>query len=339
MKRLSWCVVITIAAIGISVPTMCFAEKTYRIEILQVTDIGPFDTAYKGFLAELKKNGIEEGKNLTVNRNIIDFDVEKGGLWKKVGVLLRIKSEASRIAATKPDLVLTVGTPATKYAKDKIVGAGIPMVFTGVAIPEAAGCESLTKAGPGFTGATLYLDMKDALKLIKLAFPHITTLGMVYSDDDNAIAQEKQAKLIGPSMGITFVTKEVSKSESITPAAQELINKGAQAFVMPIDSYYGVRNFEPCAQLSKISLDNKMPMISIVYYKYPGFIFYVGTDFTTIGSYSGKQAAKILKEGVKPDTLPIQRQQDLTIMVDIKRMKELGMQLPMQILQIAKPVE
>ncbi len=50
------------------------------------------------------------------------------------------------------------------------------MVFAGVAIPEAAGCASLTKAGQGFTGATLYPDMKDALKLIRLAFPNITKL-------------------------------------------------------------------------------------------------------------------------------------------------------------------
>ncbi|HQO81880.1 MAG TPA: hypothetical protein PKW48_12550, partial [Deltaproteobacteria bacterium] len=94
-------------------------QKTFTIEVLQVTKIEPFDNAYQGFMQELSAAGLVEGQNLKVNRRIIDFDVEKGGLWKKVGVLFEIKSTASKIVEARPDLVLTVGTPATKYAKDK----------------------------------------------------------------------------------------------------------------------------------------------------------------------------------------------------------------------------
>ncbi|HPA85366.1 MAG TPA: ABC transporter substrate binding protein, partial [Deltaproteobacteria bacterium] len=164
-------------------------QKTFTIEVLQVTNVEPFERVYQGFMQELSAAGLVEGQNLKVNRRIIDFDVEKGGLWKKVGVLFEIKSTASKIVEARPDLVLTVGTPATKYAKDKIVAAGIPLVFTAVAIPEAAGCKSLTVAGPGFTGATLYLDMADALKIARLAFPDIKTVGIVHTDDDNTLAQ------------------------------------------------------------------------------------------------------------------------------------------------------
>ncbi|NLW67129.1 MAG: hypothetical protein GXY28_04950, partial [Bacteriovoracaceae bacterium] len=193
-------------------------QKTFTIEVLQVTKIEPFDNAYQGFMQELSAAGLVEGQNLKVNRRIIDFDVEKGGLWKKVGVLFEIKSTASKIVEARPDLVLTVGTPATKYAKDKIVAAGIPLVFTAVAIPEAAGCKSLTVAGPGFTGATLYLDMADALKIARLAFPEIKTVAIVHTDDDNAMAQVEQVKAVGSQAGFTFITKEISKNDKFTPA-------------------------------------------------------------------------------------------------------------------------
>ena len=209
-------------------------QKTFTIEVLQVTKIEPFDNAYQGFMQELSAAGLVEGQNLKVNRRIIDFDVEKGGLWKKVGVLFEIKSAASKIVEARPDLVLTVGTPATKYAKDKIVAAGIPLVFTAVAIPEAAGCKSLTVAGPGFTGATLYLDMADALKIARLAFPDIKTVGIVHTDDDNAMAQVEQVKAVGSQAGFTFITKEISKNDKFTPAARELIAQGAQAFAVPL---------------------------------------------------------------------------------------------------------
>ncbi len=314
-------------------------QKTFTIEVLQVTKIEPFDNAYQGFMQELSAAGLVEGQNLKVNRRIIDFDVEKGGLWKKVGVLFEIKSTASKIVEARPDLVLTVGTPATKYAKDKIVAAGIPLVFTAVAIPEAAGCKSLTVAGPGFTGATLYLDMADALKIARLAFPEIKTVAIVHTDDDNAMAQVEQVKAVGSQAGFTFITKEISKNDKFTPAARELIAQGAQAFAVPLDTYYGLRNYEPCFELSDVSLKNKMPVLSLVHMKVPGAILYIGAEFPLIGALSGKQAAKILLEGAKPGDLPILRQDDLTIMVDTDKLKSLQIELPMEILQLAKSVE
>ena len=314
-------------------------QKTFTIEVLQVTKIEPFDNAYQGFMQELSAAGLVEGQNLKVNRRIIDFDVEKGGLWKKVGVLFEIKSTASKIVEARPDLVLTVGTPATNYAKGKIVAAGIPLVFTAVAIPEAAGCKSLTVAGPGFTGATLYLDMADALKIARLAFPDIKTVGIVHTDDDNAMAQVEQVKAVGSQAGFTFITKEISKNDKFTPAARELIAQGAQAFAVPLDTYYGLRNYEPCFELSDVSLKNKMPVLSLVHMKVPGAILYIGAEFPLIGALSGKQAAKILLEGAKPGDLPILRQDDLTIMVDTDKLKSLQIELPMEILQLAKSVE
>ena len=314
-------------------------QKTFTIEVLQVTKIEPFDNAYQGFMQELSAAGLVEGQNLKVNRRIIDFDVEKGGLWKKVGVLFEIKSAASKIVEARPDLVLTVGTPATKYAKDKIVAAGIPLVFTAVAIPEAAGCKSLTVAGPGFTGATLYLDMADALKIARLAFPEIKTVAIVHTDDDNAMAQVEQVKAVGSQAGFTFITKEISKNDKFTPAARELIAQGAQAFAVPLDTYYGLRNYEPCAELSAVSLENKMPVLSLVHMDVPGALLYVGSDLKASGALSGKQAAKILLEGAKPDDLPILRQEDLTIMVDTDVLKSLQIELPMEILMLAKSLK
>lgn len=320
----------------------CLAEdKTYKIEVLQVMkEAAPFQNAYNGFVKELEKNGIVKGKNLVISRKFIDFDVEKGGVFKKVGVLMEIKSEAGKIADRKPDLVLTIGTAATKYGKDKIISAGIPLVFTAVAVPQAAGCKSLTEAGPGFTGSTLHMDMKNALKIVKLAYPSVKTLGIIHSDDDSAVAHAAEAKKEGPALGLTFITKEISKSESIKPAAQELIAKGVQAFIVPLDTYYGVRNTEPTIELAAISRSTKLPIISFMLHKNPGGVLYVGSDFTVVGSLAGQQAVKILKDGAKPESLPILRQQDLMILVDVKQMQALGgPQLPMEILKLAKPVE
>lgn len=336
MKKLCFLAAFIVLFASMSLPAY---SQNYRIEVLQVTNIGPFESSYRGFLDELASNGIVEGENLTVNRRIVDFDVEKGGLWKKVGVLMRIKKEAGEIVDARPDLVLTIGTPATKYAKDKIISAGIPLVFTAVAIPEAAGCKSINEAGEGFTGATLYKDMKGILQIVRLAFPDLKTFGIIHTDDDNGVAQAEEAKLKAPQVGMTVVSKEVNKKDSIKPAIAELYNQGAQAFAVPLDSYYGMRDYEPTHDLADESFARKFPVFSLVLWKSPGAILYVGADFGVIGSLSGSHAVKILKDGAKPDSLPILKQEELKIMVDTKRMKEMDMMLPMEILQIAKAVE
>ena len=314
-------------------------QKTFTIEVLQVTNVEPFERVYQGFMQELSAAGLVEGQNLKVNRRIVDFDIEKGGLWKKVGVLLEIRKTASKIVEARPDLVMTIATPATKYAKDRIVAAGIPLVFSAVIIPEAAGCKSLTVAGPGFTGSSIYMDMADVLKIARLAFPEIKTVAIVHTDDDNAMAQVEQVKAVGSQAGFTFITKEISKNDKFTPAARELIAQGAQAFAVPLDTYYGLRNYEPCFELSDVSLKNKVPVLSLVHMKVPGAVLYVGAEFPYIGTLSGRQAAQILKEGAKPGDLPILKQDDLTIMVDTERLKSLQIELPMDILQLAKDVK
>jgi putative tryptophan/tyrosine transport system substrate-binding protein len=315
-----------------------FAKDSYHVEVLQVSKINPFDWAYEGFVEELARNGIVKGQNLVINRHIIDADAD-AGLWKKVGILLKIKSTANEIIASKPDLVLTISTPATKYSKDKFISAGIPVVFTAVAVPQAVGCASVSKAGPGFTGASLYLDPLKAFKITKLALPNVTTMGIVHSDDDNAIAFVQEAKAKAKTLGITVLTKQVGKSESPKAAAQELIAQGVQAFGIPIDAYYALRNYQPTRDLTEVLSAKNIPAVCFCHVGFSGAVLYVGSEFKKIGAYSGTQAAKILKEGAKPETLPVMIQDDLTILVDLKTSKKLGITLPLGILQIAKTVE
>ena len=64
----------------------------------------------------------------------------------------------------------------------------------------------------------------------------------------------------------------------------------------------------------------------------------VGSHFPTIGAYSGQQAARILLEGVSPESLPILRQEQLLIRVDEKKMAEHGLSFPKELLMVAKPI-
>jgi putative ABC transport system substrate-binding protein len=313
-----------------------FSGQQYRIAVLQVSKIKVFENAYEGFIETLNGHGIVEGDNLTVSRYIIDADLD-ANLWEKVGILLKIKKTAGRIINENPDLVLTIGTPATKYSKDKIIKAGIPLVFTSVANPIAAGCESMTQAGQGYTGATIYIDPYDVIKIARLALPKMRTMGIIHCDDDNAVVFAEEAKEKAARQGIRVLTRQVGKSDKIAPAAMELIGEGIDMFGIPPDTYYALRDNEPAKDLVAITHEKKIPGVAFMTSGARGCILYIGPSLRTNGSLSGEQAAKILIDGVKPGSLPIARQENLSILSDVDAIKSLGIEIPIEILQLAKP--
>lgn len=311
-------------------PDSMDAPRTIRIEVLQVTDIEPYQKSLDGFVKTLKENNIVLGKNLEMNRVKIDFDVEHGGFWDKLGVVLRIKQEAERIAKAKPDLVLTIGTAATKYSRNILDANKIPVVFTAVADPLDADCTSLVDAGPGVTGATLFINMSDSMKIVKQVFPNVNRIGMVHSEDVNGISHVESSRLAAKEFGVDVLSALVDKRDSIVPAIKSLYEegRGAEIFAVPLDTYYGLRRNEPTKDLSEFGAEFNVPIVSFAMIAVPGAALYIGADFEVVGGLSAQQAIKILKGRKKPDLLPILKQKKPAILVNPERMAELKVTLP-----------
>ncbi|CAN5898727.1 ABC transporter substrate-binding protein [soil metagenome] len=332
---LLWMSSVPAHAMELLLPSSMDGPQLFTIEVLQVTDIEPYQQSLDGFLKTLKDSGVVQGENLRINRVKVDFDLEQGGFWDRFGVLLRVRKEAERIVNARPDLVLTIGSTATKYARTILDQAHIPVVFTAVANPQDAGCTSLVDAGSGVTGATLYMEMSESIKTVQQIFPSIKKIGMVHTDDVNGIAHVENARLSAKEFGITISSKLVDKADSIVPALKELYvdGGGAQMFAVPLDTYYGLRKYEPTMDLSDFGSEYKIPVITFAMVRVPGAILYIGADFGVVGSLSGLQAVKILKSHKKPDVLPILRQNTPTILVDPERLAALNIALPTSMLE------
>jgi putative ABC transport system substrate-binding protein len=311
------------------------APRTYKIDVLQVTDIAPYQESLDGFLKTLRENGIVQGDNLVIRRVKIDFDVENGGFWDRMAVLRRIKDEAESIVMNKPDLVLTIGTPATKYARRILEVGRIPAVFTAVANPVDAGSTSLMDGGPGMTGSTLHIDMVDSMKMVKELFPSVTRIGMVHTDDENGTTHVEGARASGQQMGVTVTSRLVNKQDSIIPPLKELYNggNGVQMFAVPLDTYYAMRKYEPTHDLSDFAVEYKVPVVAFALVPVPGAVLYVGADFGLVGNLAGTQAVKILKFNKKADVLPILRQENPTVLIDPNRAAALKLTLPASVLK------
>lgn len=309
-------------------------QPEFKVEVLQVTDIEPYQEAYAGFIGALRANQIEAGRNLRVNRVKVDFDVERGGFWSKVGVVMRIRQEAQRIAAAKPDLVLAIGTPATKYARGILEDAKVPLVFTAVANPVDAGCVSLADCGPGVTGSTLYTNTRDALAMVHRVFPNANRIGMVHTDDENGVANVAAAAGGARELGMAVTSRQVAKTDNIVPALKALHQhgEGVQMFAVPLDTYYGLHRYEAAIDLGDYGAEHKLPVVTLAMVRVPGAALYVGAEFGKVGALAGVQAAKILKNRTKPEVLPVLRQEKPTVLADPARLAALDVKLPEAVL-------
>jgi len=114
----------------------------YRIAILDDAADGARNQTWPAFRKDLAKLGLVEGRNVVVT-------VRYAG-----GVSEGLNSLAAEIVATKPNLIVTPGTPTTRAVMRAT--SVVPVVFVGAADPAGAGLVvSLAKPGGNVTGVSI----------------------------------------------------------------------------------------------------------------------------------------------------------------------------------------
>ena len=106
--------------------TVYAEEEQYTIGIEQFAEHGSLDNCREGFLEGLKEEGIEEGKNLTVDYKNAAADMGTCG------------QISDSFAADKVDLMVGIATPAAQSLYNAAMDADIPVIYTAVTDPAAA---------------------------------------------------------------------------------------------------------------------------------------------------------------------------------------------------------
>lgn len=293
----------------------CLAEMNFHIDVLQLGDTEAFDYAYDGLLDGLARQGLLKGHNLNIERYVIDLK-EQESLWGRLRTYLVIKGVCARVIKGNPDLVITLGTPATRYFQDRIASAGIPMVYS-QALPSASCSED------GITGVAATASATDILHAAILALPHIKTLGIIYSTGTSADFVS-EAHMCSNHLGLKMISKEVDMSESILPAARQLIALRVDAFLIPADAYYEHENYRASRDLLAILHEHTLPCISSLPGLTDGPLLYLCPDFEALGDATAAYARDIIIEGIPSRDLPAVSRLDNNFVVDLNAAKTLG---------------
>jgi putative ABC transport system substrate-binding protein len=289
------------------------SQKQYKIAISQIVEHASLDATREGFLAALKDNGIEDGKNLTVDYNNAQDDPTNN------------LSIAQKIAGEKNDLVLAITTPSAQALADKVKDT--PLLFSAVTDPIGSKIISnMDKPGGNISGAS-DTNPEATTKLVNFIaenFPKIKTVGLVINEgESNAVVMADRADKDFAAHGIKLIRAAITNTSEVKQAAESLVGR-ADAFFLTLDNKV-VSGVDSILQVSK---QNKIPLFSSDRDTVEkGALATVGFKYFDHGYQVGQMAADILKNGKKPGDMKVTVPDKLDLIINLKAAKELGIEV------------
>ena len=303
------------------------AQQVRRIGVLMGIPESDRDAQF-GLAAlkeELRKLGWIEGRN-------IEMEIR----WAEANVESR-KRFAEELVALQPDLIVTSSTPATTAMLQQ--SRTIPVIFVEVGDPIGSGfVRSLAQPGGNVTGFT----------------PIVGSLGSKWVEVLRDIAPRvRRVTLVFNPPTAPFV------KDYLNPFKTAAASLGAEAIVGPVndmselESLFTTQAREPNSGFIVIpdvfTIGHGAELISLAArYRVPAI--YWSRSFTEIGgliSYGPyipdeyRRAAmyvdRILK-GAKPSELPVQAPTKFELVINLKTAEALGLDVPMQLRQLADDV-
>ncbi|SHJ07370.1 ABC transporter substrate-binding protein [Desulfosporosinus lacus] len=285
--------------------------KPLKIGIVQIVEHPALDSARQGFLDTLKKNGYEEGKNLTV-----DYQNAQGD--QSI-----LQSITQKFSSAKLDLVLAIATPSAQAMAS--ASKDIPILITAVTDPvEAKLVNSMEKPGKNVTGTTDMNPIKEQFELMKTLVPTVKKVGVIYNAGEvNSQVQVAIAKKVAADLGLEIVEATVTTSADVLQASQSLIGKVDTIYV-PTDNMV----VSAAQSVVQVSQKNKIPIISgesSVVDK--GALATIGVNYKKLGEQTGEMALRVVK-GEKPQDMPIEAQKDFDTVLNQAAINLFGITVP-----------
>jgi putative ABC transport system substrate-binding protein len=272
----------------------------------------------------LSEIGYVEGQNVVIEYR-----------WAE-GHYDRLPAMAGDLVGHKVDVIVTGGIPAALAAKNAT--STIPIVFTGVADPVAAGLvASLARPGGNLTGfSSLGGELvRKLLEFLSELVPQASVIALLVNPNNpltNPMIRDVQEA--ARAKGVELPILKAATESEIDAAFATLAQLQARALVVGGDPFFIDRREELVALASR----HAVPAI----YQYREFaaaggLISYGASIPALYRQAGNYAGRILK-GANPADLPVQQPTTFELVVNLKTAAALGLTVPPSILARADEV-
>ncbi|WP_103752898.1 ABC transporter substrate-binding protein [Lactobacillus panisapium] len=284
------------------------SQSVKHVGVLQVVQHPSLDKAYEGFKKGLKEEGYVEGKNLKIDYQNAQNSQDN------------LKSMSEKLVNEKSDLILGIATPAAQSVANAT--QDIPTVVTAVTDLKAAKLvNSDAKPGRNVTGTTDMVSIDKQTKLLLSIVPKAKTIGVMYNAGEaNSKIQADLAIKALKKAGVKVLVKTANTTNDVQQVTETLAGK-VQGIYVPTDNTFASAS----SIIGKVVKEKKIPLVagSTDQVK-TGGLASIGIDYEKLGEQTGKMAAKILAGKAKPASIPVEKANELKLVVNHKMAKALG---------------
>jgi putative ABC transport system substrate-binding protein len=302
-------------------PLIARAQQVGPVQVIgtlfDLTDNTPITQSYiTAFRDELAKLGWKEGSNLRIESRF------------SAGHTDELRTLAKQLVDLRPDAILGRGTAETiALARETRT---IPIVFAAVSDPLGNGfAASLARPGGNITGFTNIESSMGGkwVELLKEIAPRTERVALLFNPTTAAPIQFylPSIQAAAQSLDVKISNAPVHAKDEIEGVIAALArDPGSGLMAMP-DTFNGA-NLELTVALAaryRIAAISYPPLFA----KLGGLVSY-GVDFTGLFRQAAGYIDRILK-GAKPADLPIQLPTKLTLVINQKTAKALGLTVPL----------
>jgi putative ABC transport system substrate-binding protein len=300
------------------------AKRVYRIAFLDDAGEGAREEIFSALINHLRERGFVEGRNLIVE------------LRRAQGMSERLNSLAAELVATKPDVIVTPGTPTTRAAMRAT--SSIPIVFLGAADPLGAGLvASLARPGGNVTGISIVATetSQKTLELLHELLPGAQRIAYLTDPANPVVAiaysrLEEKARALKLSLQMLDGNGSAALERSFAAIRQGRVQGLLVGFV-------GTLTFHR-DEIVRFAAREKLPTV----YGWSGYVHAGGLMSYDVDRKSGRpRAAELIQKifrGTKPADLPVEQISKTLLSINMKTSRALGIKIPESILLRADEV-
>ena len=299
---------------------LCFSADAQQPKAYRVGVVTPGEAWYEvidGLRVGLRQLGLEEGKQFA-----LAIRDRKGDA--------KVAEEAARnLEQEKVNLIYTTYTNSTLATKRAT--ADIPIVFCAGADPVVLGLvESFAKPGGRLTGVfyrTTDLTAK-RLEILKEIVPKLRRVVTFYDPrNPAAIESSKLVRETAGQMGIQLVERHVASVEELQAGVRAL-KAGEVDAVFAVSDPMTINQAQLIIDTARVK---RLPTMFITKFCRQGRSGQLQRELHEIGRVSAKYVQRILT-GVKPKDLPVEGVDKISLVINLKTAKDIGLTIPQTVL-------
>jgi len=294
-----------------------------NIGILQIVDHPALDAARNGFINGLAEEGWTEGEDVIFHPFSAQGDISNANAM------------AQRIVDMQVDMILGIATPTSQTLANTT--DTIPIVITAVTDPLRAGLiESFEHPGTNVTGTSDLTPVVQQFQLLTRLLPDAQTVGIMYNAGEvNSAIQGDMAREAAAAHGLSYVVGVAPSTADVAAVIESIIDRVDVIYIPTCNTMAAAYT-----TIIMLAEERGIPVIAGEEGAMPqGALATEGINYYQLGRQTAVMAAQILRGEATPEEMPIQWQEETTLIINIAAADRLGITIPADLLDAANIVE